>query len=89
MNGTLTDTSHRVVRQLIVVLHEQSTPGAHPWLSDIFFDGPNADQSSLINYHFDPFNRFRFRIVSDRTFTLNARKQAELSDAKYGLNTTA
>ena len=82
MNGTLTDTSHRVCRQLIVVMQEETTPGAYPWMSEIFFDGTGADQSSLIKYHFDPFNRFRFRIVSDRTFTLNSRKQAELSDAK-------
>jgi hypothetical protein len=82
MNGTITDTSYRVVRQLVVVLHEQTTPGAYPWMSEIFFDGTNADASSLVNYHFDPFNQFRFRIVSDRTFTLNSRKQADLSDAK-------
>jgi hypothetical protein len=82
MSGTITDTSHRTVRQLIVVVSAPTIPGDNGWLNQLFFDGTSADQASLVNYHFDPFNQMRFRVVSDRSYILNSRKQADLSDTK-------
>jgi hypothetical protein len=82
MSGTISDTSHRTVRQLIVVVSAPTVPGDNGWMNQLFFDGTSADQASLVNYHFDPFNQMRFRVVSDRSYILNSRKQADLTDNK-------
>jgi hypothetical protein len=49
MSGTITDTAHRTVRQLVVVTHNPTVPGDNNWLNQLFFDGTSADQSSLVN----------------------------------------
>jgi hypothetical protein len=49
MSGSITDTSHRTVRQLVVVTHNPTVPGDNNWLTQLFFDGLSADQSSLVN----------------------------------------
>lgn len=64
-------------------------PGNNGWLTQLFFDGTSADISSLVNYHFDPFNRHRFTVVSDRTFRLNAINQTNFSDTKHPISSTA
>jgi hypothetical protein len=71
-----------------VVVHAPTTPGNNGWLNQLFFDGLSSSVSSLVNYHFDPFNKHRFTVVSDRTMTLNSRNQANLSDTKHPLNFT-
>lgn len=88
MPVSIAETAHRIIRQLIVVVHAPTTPGNNGWLAQLFFDGLSASVSSLVNYHFDPFNKHRFTVVSDRTVTLNARNQTNLSDTKHPLNFT-
>jgi hypothetical protein len=88
IGGSVSETAHRRVRVVEVIVNYPTTPGNSNWVTTLFFDGLNAGINSLIDYDVKTFNRKRFHVISDRVFNLNSIKQAENVTRKYPLNYT-
>ena len=88
IGGNVSETAHRRVRVIEVIVFAPTTPGNPNWLSSLFFDGASATITSLINYDVVHFNRKRFNVLSDRVFNLNSIKQADNTVKKISCNNT-
>lgn len=84
----MSETAHRRVRVIEVIVYSPTAPGNPNWLNTLFFDGTNASITSLINYDVMSFNRKRYNVISDRVFNLNSIKQAENTTKKFSCNNT-